>query len=178
MYNVSENRTNIIPTPSRMQRGLINIFKFITSILICQAAGYVGSIFTIPAIPTWYALLNKPAITPPDSVFAPVWISLYLLMGIALFFVWKKGFDEEGVKSALIIFVIQLILNMLWSFLFFGLKSPLAGLIDVAVLWIAILLTIAYFYDISRPAGLLLAPYLAWVSYASVLNYFLWRMNP
>ena len=156
---------------------LVAISKLITSIVICQLAGVVGSIFTTPAIPTWYATLRKPSFTPPNWVFSPVWITLFVLMGIAAFLVWNKGLSDQKVKTALSIFAVQLILNVLWSVMFFGLRSPLAGLIEIAVLWMAILLTILYFFKVSHVAGILLIPYILWVSFAAVLNASIWRLN-
>ena len=152
--------------------------KLIISILICQGAGIIGSLFTRPSIPTWYATLEKPSFTPPNGVFAPVWITLFALMGISLFIIWRRGLAEKKIRKALGIFGGQLTLNILWSALFFGLRSPLAGLIDIAVLWIAINLTCFYFYKISQTAGVLLVPYLVWVSFAVVLNACIWLLNP
>jgi benzodiazapine receptor len=156
---------------------LIAASKLITSIIVCQLTGVLGSIFTRPAIPTWYATLKKPSFTPPDGVFSPVWITLFVLMGIAAFLVWNKGLSDQRVKIALSIFVVQLILNVLWSVMFFGLRSPLVGLIEIVVLWIAILLSILYFLKVSNIAGILLVPYILWVSFAAVLNFSIWRLN-
>jgi len=157
--------------------GKADILKLIVSILICQAAGLIGSFFTIPAIPTWYAMLKKPSFNPPNWVFGPVWTTLFVMMGVAVFLVWRKGLNTSQVKIALSIFGVQLILNTLWSLLFFGLRSPLAGLIEIWVLWIAITLTLVFFLKISLAAGLLLLPYLAWVSFAAILNLAIWRLN-
>lgn len=156
---------------------LIEILKLIISIMICQLAGFVGSLFTTPAIATWYAALQKPAITPPNWLFAPVWTTLFLLMGISLFLIWRKGLNYKNVRIALIIFAAQLILNIFWSILFFGLKSPLAGFIEILILWVVILLTIVSFYKLSGTAGILLIPYILWVSFAAILNFFLWSLN-
>ena len=155
----------------------MNVLKAIASILVCQAAGFVGSIFTAPAIPIWYKELAKPSFTPPDRVFAPVWILLFLLMGIALFLVWRVGLRDERVGKGMVVFVIQLVLNVSWSIAFFGFGSPLAGLIVIAALWAAILLTMLYFFRVSRAAGALLIPYMAWVSYAAVLNMSFYILN-
>lgn len=144
--------------------------KLIVSIFVCQSAGLIGSIFTSPAIPTWYVTLNKPFFTPPNWLFAPVWITLYLLMGVSAFLVWRKGLANRQVQIALTIFGVQLIFNAFWSVAFFGLKSPLAGLIVIIVLWIAIVLTILKFFKISKTAGLVLIPYILWVSFAAFLN--------
>ncbi len=156
---------------------LIEIAGLVASIVICQGAGLIGSIFTTPAIPTWYEALRKPFFRPPNWLFAPVWITLFTLMGVSAFLVWRKGLDDPQVKIALTIFVIQLILNTAWSVIFFGLRSPLGGLIVISVLWIAILLTILNFSKVSMAAGLLLLPYILWVSFAAVLNLFIWRLN-
>ena len=155
-----------------------DVVKLAISLLICQGAGFIGSLFTRPLIPTWYAALKKPSFTPPPWVFSPVWITLFALMGISLFIIWRRGLTEKKIGAALGIFGAQLIFNILWSALFFGLRSPLAGLIDIAVLWIAIVLTIWYFVKISKVAGALLVPYLLWVSFAVVLNVSIWRLNP
>ena len=156
---------------------VIEIVKLVTSIIICQLAGFIGSFFTTPAIPTWYATLNKPSFTPPNWLFAPVWTTLFVLMGISAFLVWRKGLNNRQVKIALGIFGVQLILNILWSAMFFGLRSPIAGLIEIVILWIAILLTILIFLKISMTAALLFIPYILWVSFAAVLNFSLWRLN-
>jgi benzodiazapine receptor len=156
---------------------LVQIARLVASILICQGAGLIGSIFTTPAIPTWYAALKKPFFRPPNWLFAPVWITLFTLMGVSAFLVWRKGLDNPQVKIALGIFLIQLILNTSWSVVFFGLRSPLGGLIVISALWVAILLTILNFFKISMSAGLLLLPYILWVSFAAVLNLFIWRLN-
>jgi benzodiazapine receptor len=155
-----------------------DIAKLVVSIVACQCAGLIGSIFTTPAIPTWYATLEKPAFTPPSWLFAPAWITLYLLMAIAAFLIWRKGLAEEGVKSALVIFLVQLVLNALWSVVFFGLHSPLYGMVVILALWVAILLTILRFFRLSTAAGALLLPYILWVSFASILNISIWVLNP
>jgi tryptophan-rich sensory protein len=151
--------------------------KLILSIIICQLAGIFGSIFTSSSIPTWYTTLQKPSFTPPNWLFAPVWITLYTLMGISLYLVWNKGLNNKKVKNALYLFGLQLILNAVWSFLFFGLRSPLLGLVEIVFLWIFIALTIVKFYEISKAAGLLLIPYMVWVTIALMLNYYVWILN-
>ena len=153
------------------------LIKLIISIAICLLAGVLGSVFTTPAIPTWYATLIKPSFAPPNWVFFPVWTTLFIMMGISLFLIWQKGLDNRQVKIALYIFGVQLILNVLWSAAFFGLKSPLAGLIVISILWIFILFTIQVFMKVSRTAALLLIPYILWVSFAAVINFFIWRLN-
>jgi len=153
-----------------------DILKLVVSVILCQIAGFLGSLFTTPAIPTWYATLKKPFFNPPNWIFSPVWISLFILMGISLFFVWRRT-DHPKFKIAFFFFFVQLIFNVLWSIAFFGLKSPLLGLIDIILLWIAILLTIQNFLKISKFAGVLLIPYLLWVSFAALLNFSLWLLN-
>lgn len=154
------------------------IGKFIVSIVVCQLAGVIGSFFTAPAIPTtWYTELKKPSFFPPSWAFAPAWTFLFFLMGIALYLIWDKGLEKKEVKMSLLIFTIQLILNILWSFLFFGLRSPLLGLIEIVILWFAILVTILKFYKISSKAAFLLIPYILWVSFAALLNFSIWRLN-
>ncbi|MFH1587715.1 MAG: TspO/MBR family protein [Candidatus Diapherotrites archaeon] len=146
-------------------------------ILISQMAGIIGSIFTFTSINSWYALLNKPFFSPPNWVFAPVWIILYLFMGIAAFLIWRKGFELKKVKTALSLFTIQLILNSLWSIIFFGLKNPFLAFLEIIVLWIAIALMIKSFYSIEKKASYLQAPYILWVSFAALLNFSIWFLN-
>mgnify|MGYP000707234161 CR=1 FL=1 len=114
---------------------------------------------------------------PPNWLFGPAWTLLYLLMAVAAFLVWKQGFGASGVKLALVAFLVQLALNTLWSVLFFGMRSPLAGLVDIAALWLAILATIVLFFRVSTAAGILLLPYQAWVTFAAALNCALWMLN-
>ena len=160
-----------------MRKKRLDRRKLVVSILLCVVVGSLGSIFTYPAIGTWYASLAKPSFTPPNWLFAPVWTALFILMGIALYLVWSKGLKAKGVKTALEIFGIQFALNVLWSFLFFGLRSPLYGFVEIIVLWFAILATIVSFYRISRPAAYLLAPYIIWVTIAAALNYSILVLN-
>jgi len=154
-----------------------DIWKLVVSIVACLAAGAIGSIFTRSAIPTWFVTLEKPVFSPPNWLFAPVWTLLYILMGIAAFLVWRKGLGNRQVRSALIVFLIQLILNTLWSVVFFGLESPLFGLVIISVLWVVILVTVIQFFNISRAASMLLWPYLLWVTFAAVLNSSIWLLN-
>ena len=158
-----------------MEKG--DLIKLSVSILVCIGAAVVGSFFTTPAIPTWYAALQKPSFNPPNWLFGPVWTALYLMMAVAAFLVWRQGLDKVAVKLALGLFGVQLMLNTAWSLLFFGLRSPLLGLIDIGLLWLAIAGTLAAFLKVSTAAGLLLCPYLAWVSFAALLNFSLWRLN-
>ena len=146
------------------------LIKSILCILLCLSAGAIGSSFTAPAIPGWYAMLNKPSFSPPNWIFAPVWTLLYILMGLAVAIVWQKGLQNNQVRTAIVIFLLQLILNMIWPVLFFGLHSPLYGLVDILFLWAMILVTIAQFSRISITAAALLIPYILWVTFATGLN--------
>jgi len=146
-------------------------------VLACLLAGFIGSFFTMPSIQGWYASLSKPPFNPPNWVFGPVWTILYILMGIAAYLVFSKGLKKKGVKDALAFFGIQLLFNVLWSLLFFGMRSPLYGMICIIALWFMIALTMAKFYEISKAAGLLFVPYILWVSFASILNLFIWMLN-
>jgi tryptophan-rich sensory protein len=154
-----------------------NLAKLLTAIVVCELAGIVGSVFTAPSIPTWYAGIIKPSFNPPSWVFGPVWTTLFALMGIAAFLVWKKGFDRRDVKIALAIFLGQLVLNTLWSIIFFGLHSPGGAFVEIVFLWLAILATIIVFYKISKPAAWLLLPYILWVTFAGYLNYSIYMLN-
>jgi tryptophan-rich sensory protein len=155
----------------------MKIVKLIVAIVICQLAGVIGSIFTVSSIPTWYASLQKPAFAPPNWLFGPVWITLFTLMGISLYLVWDQ-LDKKEAKKSIVIFGIQLVLNIFWSVLFFGLKSPFYAFIEIIILWVSIAFTIFKFYKISRNAALLLIPYIVWVSVATILNYYIWILNP
>ena len=151
------------------------ILRFAVSLSICQLAGVIGSVFTASTVSTWYSTLIKPSFTPPSWLFGPIWILLYFLMGTSLYLLWQNKAKDQ--KKSLIIFGIQLILNVCWSFLFFGLKSPLYGLIGILFLLAAIILTIAFSYRISLHAVIALIPYLVWVSFATILNYAILSLN-
>lgn len=155
----------------------INTLRLIASIVICHMAGVFGSAFTTRAIPTWYATIRKPEFTPPNWVFAPVWLALYTLMGISLYLVWREHAGGAKHRSALMVFGIQLALNAIWSAAFFGLHSPLAGLVVISALLVVLGLTAARFVRVSRSAGLLLVPYMVWVAFATVLNASIWFLN-
>lgn len=147
-----------------------NLIKLFVSIAACQLAGVIGSIFTYSSVDTWYAALKKPVFMPPPWVFAPVWMFLYTLMGIAVFLVWREGFRNKKVRDALEVFLLQLFLNAAWSYVFFGLKSAAGGMLVILVMWVAIFWTIMKFDDVSKAASRFLVPYLLWVSFAVVLN--------
>lgn len=154
-----------------------NLFKLALAIIVSELAGIIGSIFTAPSIPTWYVGIVKPSLNPPAWIFAPVWTTLFALMGIAAFLIWKKGLRRKEVKIALSIFVGQLALNTLWSIIFFGLHNPGAALIEIVFLWLAILVTIITFRRISKAAAWILLPYIIWVSFAAYLNLMIWMLN-
>ncbi len=151
--------------------------KLIFAIIISELAGIVGSLLTFSSIPTWYVTVVKPSFSPPNWIFGPVWTTLYALMGVALFLVWQKGFARKDVKVAIALFSIQLMLNACWSIIFFGNHNIGGAFLEIIFLWIAIVATIISFFKISRPAGYLLLPYIAWVSFAAFLNYTLWTLN-
>ncbi|HLD57865.1 MAG TPA: TspO/MBR family protein [archaeon] len=154
-----------------------NILKLVISVVICEAVGLVGSIFTLPSIGSWYSGLQKPAFTPPNWLFAPVWTVLFLLMGVSLYLLVEKKVNKD-IKIGLVIFGVQLGLNLLWSILFFGLHSLFFSLIEIMVLWVSILATMIWFWRIRRVAGYLLVPYICWVTIAALLNYYIWILNP
>jgi tryptophan-rich sensory protein len=146
-------------------------------IAMCEAVGIIGSFATASSVTTWYSMLTKPFLNPPSWVFGPVWTMLYALMGIAAYMVWKKGIERSDVRRALTVFVIQLLLNALWSPLFFGARNLTAAFVDIVLMWIAIIATIIVFKKISKPAAWLLLPYILWVSFAAYLNYALLVLN-
>ena len=154
-----------------------DIIKLVVCIAACEGAGGIGAFLTRKVISTWYAALKKPAFTPPNSVFGPVWITLYALMGIAVFFIWREGLTQEGTRIAFIIFWVQLVLNVLWSVVFFGRKSIFGGMVVILLLWAAILVTMIEFFGVSNVASGLLVPYLVWVSIAANLNVRIWMLN-
>jgi benzodiazapine receptor len=145
-------------------------------LVVCLAVGSLGAVFTGASVRNWYPMIQKPSWTPPPGVFGPVWTILYLMMAIAAWLVWRKQGWNNG-SGALALFAFQLVLNAAWSPLFFGLKSPLAGLLDIVPLWAAILATLIAFWKISPAAGALLLPYWVWVSFATALNFAIWKMN-
>src|SRR4030066_1376683 len=154
-----------------------NLFQLIISILIAQMAGAIGSIFTTASIQNWYVFLEKPIFAPPNWLFAPAWITLYALMGIAAFLIWQKRDDLVARNSALKIYGIHLLFNACWSIIFFGLRNPGLAFFEIIVLWLLILIVTIKFFRICKAAGFLFIPYLLWVSFASVLNYFVWMLN-
>jgi tryptophan-rich sensory protein len=158
----------------------IDMKKFLTlflSILICLLAGGIGTIFTFSAIPTWYVTLNKPVFSPPNYLFGPVWTILYILMGTSFYLIYIKGLKTKKVRDAIYLFGIQLVLNAIWSPVFFGLKNTLLALFIIVVMWFYILRTMLAFEKIDRKAAILLVPYILWVSFATILNFSVWFLN-
>lgn len=148
----------------------IQVVPLVLSIVICFSAAAIGSFFTTPSIPTWYTSLNKPFFNPPNWIFGPVWTILYLFMAISLYIIGTKKSAKSERQQGIIYFFIQLFLNTLWSTVFFGFKSPLLALLVIVALWLAIFITFRRFVTMSKPAGWLLMPYLAWVGFAAFLN--------
>ena len=154
------------------------IVKIAIAVAICLAVGYGSSLVTQSSITTWYPTINKPSFNPPNEVFAPVWTILYVMMGVSAGLVWSKIESVPVlVKKALWVFVIQLILNALWSFLFFGLQNPFLALVEILLLWLMIFETIKLFKPIDALASKLMIPYLLWVSFAMILNGSIWWLN-
>ncbi|MDI6644309.1 MAG: tryptophan-rich sensory protein [Methanobacteriaceae archaeon] len=151
--------------------------KLIAALGLTLITGFIGSLATAEPLTTWYVTLNKPYWTPPNWAFGPIWTILYILIGIAAYLVWREGLKRKDVKIALSVFALQLILNLLWSVIFFGFKSIYGGLIEIIILWITILINLILFYRISKWAGILFIPYLAWVTIASFLNYSIYILN-
>lgn len=147
-----------------------NLPKLIVSIVGCELVGFLGTPFTISAIPTWYTTLNKPFFAPPNWIFGPVWTLLYLLMGVAFYLIWRQGWKKKKVRTAGLFFLAQLALNFIWSPIFFGLRAPLLGLVVIVTMWALIVMTMKKFYPLSRLAFYLLVPYLLWVSFATIIN--------
>lgn len=147
------------------------------AVLICEGVGVGAGLATQSSVETWYPTLDKPAFTPPSWLFSPVWITLYALMGIAVWLVGRQGWNRPQVRLAIGLFVVQLVLNGLWSAVFFGARSIGGGLLVIVLLWLALAVTTRRFFTVRRAAGWLLVPYLLWVTYAGALNVALWWMN-
>ncbi|PKV48174.1 MULTISPECIES: TspO/MBR family protein [Aquimarina] len=153
------------------------LFRIGIAVLICGLIGFLSSIATQTSVNTWYAALNKPSFTPPNWIFGPMWILLYIMMGVAAGIVWSKGFYHKWVKTALYHFGFQLLLNAAWSIFFFGLQNPLIALLDIIALFILLLFTIKWFTVVNSTAAYLLIPYVVWVAFATALNFGIWQLN-
>ncbi|KGO87234.1 CrtK [Flavobacterium rivuli WB 3.3-2 = DSM 21788] len=154
------------------------LYKILVMVVTCLVVGYLSSNVTQTSVNTWYPTLNKPSFTPPNWAFPVAWTTLYIFMGIAAGLVWGRiEYEADVVRKSLTYFAIQLALNALWSYLFFGLKNPLLALIEIVLLWLMIYETYAQFKKVSKIAGYLFIPYLIWVTYASALNASIWWLN-
>jgi len=154
------------------------VIKLVIACALCLSVGLIASIFTTEqTLSNWYATLNKPFFAPPNWVFGPIWTVLYVLMGVSAFLIWRRGINNRTGRICLAWFVGQLLLNGLWTPLFFGLQMPLVAFVEILLLWSAILLTIMRFKRVSKTAALLLIPYILWVSFAAVLNGGIWLLN-
>lgn len=153
----------------------LNLPKLIASITLPLAVGFLGSAFTVSSIANWYATLNKPFFAPPNYVFAPVWTTLYILMGISLYLLWTAR--KKGKEKAIKLFLIQLTLNFFWSLIFFGMRNIPLAFVEIIALWIFIFLAIHQSLLVSKASAYLLYPYLVWVSVASILNISLLILN-
>lgn len=154
-----------------------NIVKGIIAIAIPLLVGGASGFFTVTGVESWYQTIQKPSWNPPNWVFGPVWTTLYIMMGIAFFLVWKEDTSEELKKIAIALFAVQLILNFFWSFIFFNLQQPGWALVEIIAMWFFILLTIFAFAQVNKTAAWLLVPYISWVSFATILNYSIWQLN-
>jgi tryptophan-rich sensory protein len=153
-----------------------DIVKLVLSLGVCQVAALIGTVFTVSSIPDWYAALNKPFFNPPDWLFAPAWTILYILMGLALYLIWRAP-KVKHTNEALMLFGAQLTFNVIWSIVFFGFKSIMGGVLSIIILLLLILLTIFQFYKVDKNAAYLMMPYLLWVGFATILNVSILLMN-
>jgi len=158
-----------------MNRGR-DVLGLVLLVVVCLGVGGLGAWATAGSVTTWYPAIAKPSWTPPAWIFGPVWTVLYVMMAIAAWLVWREP-GRQGTKRALGLFALQLALNAAWSPLFFGLRSPAAGLVDIVALWIAITATVEAFRRVSAVAATLLVPYWLWVSFATALNAAIWHLN-
>ena len=156
---------------------ITSFWKLVVAILVCEATGIISALLSHSSTDTWFNSLNKPSWNPPTYLFGPVWTFLYLLMGIALWLIWKSNTAAAQKKDALLLFAMQLFLNFWWSVFFFKFHSPSLAFIDILLMFIVILLTMFSFGAISRVACWLLVPYILWVSFATLLNCHIWSLN-
>lgn len=151
--------------------------KLVIAIALPVLIGGVSGFFTVSGVESWYQTIQKPSWNPPNWVFGPVWTTLYVMMGIALWLVWKEDTSKELKLIAGILFAAQLTLNFFWSFIFFKLEQPGFAFLEILFMWVAILATIFAFAQVNKRAAWLLVPYISWVSFAAILNFTIWRMN-
>lgn len=152
-------------------------WKFIIAIVLCESVGIISGLLASANNNLWFDTLNKPTWNPPAYLFGPVWTTLYLLMGISLGLIWNSKATEESKRNAYFLFAIQLFLNFWWSIFFFNFHSPALALLDIILMVITIILTILSFSAFSKIASWLLVPYIAWVSFATILNFSIWNLN-
>lgn len=161
-----------------MEMNVKSIVRLVVACGVSLSAGLIGAlVVTGDGFSAWYSTIQKPSFTPPSWVFGPAWTTLYILMGVAAFLAWQKGLASRAVRIALAWFLGQLVLNALWTPVFFGLRRVGLALVVIVLLWVAIVITMNYVARVSRPAAVLLAPYLVWVSFATVLNASIWWLN-
>lgn len=160
-----------------MNKATSNFLKLVTSIALPNLVGGIGALFTISAVSSWYVTLTKPFFSPPNWIFGPVWTTLYVMMGISLYLVWKQGLENRHIRSAFVLFIVHLFVNGAWSILFFGFQEPFLAFIDIIILLGMIMVLIFKFWPINKIASILLLPYLLWVSFATLLNYSIWQLN-
>ncbi len=153
---------------------IYEILKALGAIIICHLAGIIGSLFTVTSAGSWYETIIRPSWNPPGWIFGPVWLTLYTMMGISLYLVWRSGNRNWLVFG---VFGLQLVLNALWSILFFGMQTPGYAFIEIIILWLSIIASIIIFFSVSRTASYLLIPYALWVSFAAFLNFTIWKLN-
>ena len=156
---------------------MASFIKLLISIAIPLLVGAISAYFTVTGVESWYQTIQKPSWNPPNWIFGPVWTTLYVMMGVAFWMVWKEDTSRELKMIAVILFGVQLILNFLWSFIFFKLELPGFAFLEILFLWIAILATIFAFAQVNKTAAWLLVPYISWVSFAAILNFTIWRLN-
>jgi tryptophan-rich sensory protein len=154
-----------------------NISKLVISIAIPVAIGTTAGFFTVTGVGSWYQTINKPSWNPPGWVFGPVWTMLYIMMGVSLYLVWKSDINNHLKRTAIGLFAVQLILNFFWSFIFFDQQQPGWAFVEIIAMWVFILLTIFAFAKVNKTAAWLLVPYISWVSFATILNYTIWKLN-
>jgi benzodiazapine receptor len=160
-----------------LQQQKFQFLPFVISLIITLAIAAVASLFTIPQIPHWYSTLNKPSFNPPNQLFGPVWAVLYIMIATSAYLVWQKRDGSAMYHNARLVYFVQLLLNFSWSIIFFGLHQILIALVVIVLLWISIMVTMAYFIKFRRAAFWLLLPYLLWVSFAGVLNFAIYLLN-
>lgn len=154
-----------------------NWLKLLISILLPQVAAGIGAYFTVTGTGTWYQTIEKPDWNPPSWLFAPVWTILYIAMGVAFYLIWKSSAAPGKKRTAMILWGVQLVLNLFWTIIFFNQHQLFWATVEIAVLWVAILATIFAFAKISKVAAWLLVPYIAWVSFAGILTWTIWSLN-